>query len=56
MKTQVAMFSPLKLTTISLLDVDVTVLTSESLKDLMRLGTTWYQLQSCRGHGSYYLS
>ena len=23
--------------------------TSESLKDLMRLGTTWYQLESCRG-------
>ena len=27
-------------------------LTSESLKDLMCLGTTWYQLESCRGHGS----
>ena len=26
--------------------------TSESLKDLMCLGTTWYQLESCRGHGS----
>ena len=27
-------------------------ITSESLKDLMCLGTTWYQLESCRGHGS----
>ena len=29
-----------------------TALTSESLKDLMCLGTTWYQLESCIGHGS----
>ena len=28
------------------------LITSESLKDLMCLGTTWYQLESCRGHGS----
>ena len=28
----------------------ITKLTSESLKDLMCLGTTWYQLESCRGH------
>ena len=32
--------------------MDKQVITSESLKDLMCLGTTWYQLESCRGHGS----
>ena len=30
----------------------IIIITSESLKDLMCLGTTWYQLESCRGHGS----
>ena len=35
-----------------LCDKFISVVTSESLKDLMCLGTTWYQLESCRGHGS----
>ena len=33
-------------------ELDKNGVTSESLKDLMCLGTTWYQLESCRGHGS----
>ena len=37
----------------STIGITTWIVTSESLKDLMCLGTTWYQLESCRGHGSY---
>ena len=43
---------PRKIETTSVTVRDNDNLTSESLKDLMCLGTTWYQLESCRGHGS----